>query len=222
VPARVLALFAKAPLRGQVKTRLCPPFTAEEAADLYEAMLLDILDQHAAATGAERVLWYTPQSSFDWFREHVPVGYRLLPQYGPDLAARMAHVFRVHHQEGYGRIVLRGTDSPTLPGEYVGQAFGLLERTALVLGPDPDGGYNLIGLRAPCESLFRVEMGRATVFEQTLEHARAAGLAFELLPPHHDVDTADDLARLAPELSESRTPRTFRQVQAARSRGVIP
>jgi len=219
VPASVLALFAKAPVPGQVKTRLCPPLSPEEAADLYRAMLLDVLDQHAAGTGAERVVWYTPPSSFAWFGANVPAGYRLLPQYGPDLAARMAHVVWVHHQEGYQRIVLRGTDSPTLPMDSIERAFVLLEGTDLVFGPDPDGGYNLIGLRAPCERLFQVEMSRSTVLEQTLGHARAAGLGFELLPPHHDVDTAEDLERLAPGLSESRTPRTLDWLRRAPPKG---
>jgi rSAM/selenodomain-associated transferase 1 len=212
----VLALFAKAPIPGQVKTRLCPPLSHEGAADLYRAMLLDVLDQHATSSGAERVVWYTPQSSYGWFRENVPAGYRLLPQFGPDLAARMAHVFRVHQLEGYVRVVLRGTDSPTLPGEWVERAFVLLDDTDLVLGPDRDGGYNLIGLRAPCERLFQLEMSRSTVLDETLEHARTERLRFELLPPHHDVDTAEDLERLAPGLSELRTPRTLRWLRTAR------
>jgi glycosyltransferase A (GT-A) superfamily protein (DUF2064 family) len=173
-------------------------------------MLLDVLDQHAGAEGFERVLWYTPPALFPWFRDHVPPRYRLLPQHGPGLAARMARAFQVHQWEGYDRIVLRGTDSPTLPEGTTERAFELLERVHLVLCPDLDGGYNLIGLRQPCADLFQIEMSQSTVLKETLDRARRAELAFELLPAHHDVDTAADLERLAPELSEDRTPRTLR------------
>jgi rSAM/selenodomain-associated transferase 1 len=177
-------------------------------------MLLDVLDQHAGAPGIERVVWYTPQSAFGWFRAEVPPVYRLLPQQGPDLGARMARAFQVHRWEGYGRIVLRGTDSPTLPQAAIERAFALLERVDLVLCPDLDGGYNLIGLREPCPSLFQIEMSRSTVLAQTLERARSAGLVVELLPTHYDVDTAADLERLGPELTEARTPRTLRWLRA--------
>ncbi len=213
---RVLALFAKAPEPGHVKTRLCPPLSSGAAADLYRAMLLDVLEQHAAARDLERVIWYTPTSSFAWFRDHAPSGYRLLPQYGTDLGARMAQVFRVHHAEGFRRIVLRGTDSPTLPEDRVPLAFEGLERSDLVVCPDLDGGYNLVGLRAPSPALFELQMSRASVLEKTLERAGKLGLAFEVLAPHYDIDTADDLERAILDLTAQRTPRTLHWVHTAR------
>ena len=214
----LLALFAKLPLPGQVKTRLCPPLSASEAASLYEAMLRDILDQHASLEGAERVLWFSPPEALSWFERAAPVGYGLRPQQGRDLAARMRRLFRVHAQEGYGRIVLRGTDSPTLPTERVSAAFEALERVDLVLCPDRDGGYNLIGLRHPCDELFELELGTAQVLERTVARAGEAGLCVEILPPHHDVDTAQDLMRIRDELSEALTPRTLDWLRNTRAR----
>lgn len=208
VRERVLALFAKAPVPGRVKTRLCPPLRPVEAAALYEAMLLDILDQHREAR-EDLALWYTPEGSLGWFRSHVPPVFRLLPQKGGDLGGRMAALFRTHHAEGKGRIVLRGTDSPTLPPERVAQSFELLERADLVISPDRDGGYNLIGLRAPCDPLFDRPLGGANVLEETVKKAEEEGLTLELLPEHYDVDTAEDLDRLARDVSERRTPRTL-------------
>ncbi len=214
----LLALFAKAPLPGQVKTRLCPPLSFSEAASLYEAMLLDILDQHASLEGAKRVLWFTPPEAASWFERTTPPGYRLRPQQGPDLAARMQRLFRAHAQEGYGRIVLRGTDSPTLPLERVSSAFEALERIDLVLCPDRDGGYNLIGLRHPCDELFELELSTAQVLERTVARASEAGLCVEILPPHQDVDTAQDLMRIRDELSEALTPRTLQWLRNTRAR----
>ncbi len=214
----LLALFAKAPLPGQVKTRLCPPLSFSEAASLYEAMLLDILDQHASLEGAKRVLWFTPPEAASWFERTTPPGYRLRPQQGPDLAARMQRLFRAHALEGFGRIVLRGTDSPTLPLERVSSAFEALERVDLVLCPDRDGGYNLIGLRHPCDELFELELSTAQVLERTVARASEAGLCVEILPPHQDVDTAQDLMRIRDELSEALTPRTLRWLRNTRAR----
>ena len=205
---RVLALFAKAPVPGEVKTRLSPRLSPERAAAFYEAMLLDVLDQHAAEADCELALWYTPAAASGWFEEHAPPRYRRLPQRGADLAERMAELFRFHAREGAERIVLRGTDSPTLPAARAREAFAALERFPVTLCPDRDGGYNLIGLREPHDPLFALEFSRASVLGATLARARELALACELLPAHHDVDTWDDLLQLGPELDPRRAPRT--------------
>lgn len=207
----VLALFAKAPVPGRVKTRLTPPLTPEQAAALYEAMLRDVLER-PAPDGVERAVWFTPGDARAWFADAAP-GYRLYVQEGDTLGERMREVFRRHAAEGCERIVLRGTDSPTLPDATVAGAFAALERVPLVLGPDRDGGYNLIGLRGPADELFEIEMSTGRVLEQTLARAAALGLSAECLPEHHDVDTFADLERLVPD---ARTPRTARWLRELR------
>jgi rSAM/selenodomain-associated transferase 1 len=209
--ADILALFAKAPVAGQVKTRLVPHLRAEEAAELYRAMLLDIACEHAESpptANVELALWYSPAEARAWFEAEMPGAYRLLPQRGPDLSARMAELFRTHTAEGAQRIVLRGTDSPTLPLDRVAEAFRRLEQTDLVLCPDRDGGYNLIGLRRACDPLFDLEMSTASVLDTTLQRAAELGLRCELLPPHYDVDTAEDLELLRRDTSPRRARRT--------------
>jgi rSAM/selenodomain-associated transferase 1 len=215
---RILALFAKAPFPGQVKTRLATEISLESAAALYEAMLLDILDQHGAERDCARALWFAPADARAWFERNAPAGYRLLPQSGAGLAERMAALFRFHADEGFDRIVLRGTDSPTLPLERVEQAFAALEFAELALCPDRDGGYNLIGLRSACDGLFALELSHAGVLSQTLANARSLGLRVELLPAHHDVDTHADWLRLVPELDPRLTPRTLKVSRTLLSR----
>jgi rSAM/selenodomain-associated transferase 1 len=212
----VLAVFAKAPVAGQVKTRLSPPLTLEQAAALYEAMLEDVVGQHAAPRDCERALWFWPESAGSWFARFEARGWTLHAQVGADLPARMAHLFRAHAAQGFERIVLRGTDSPTLPRARVREAFAALERAPLVLCPDRDGGYNLIGLRGPCDALFALELSHAGVLSQTLARARAQGLRADLLPGHCDVDTWADLERIAPDLDDVRTPHTRRVWTALR------
>ena len=206
----LLALFAKCPRPGEVKTRLVPELGAAGAAALYEAMLLDIVDQHAAPGASDRALWFSPDDAEPWFRENIPPAYRLLAQVGSDLPERMRALFRRHSQEGYTRIVLRGTDSPTLPAARIDEAFAALADSDLVLCPDLDGGYNLIGLCAPSDDIFDIPMSTESVLDQTVARAKAAGLRLRLLEPHHDVDVAADLGRLETGLDSARTPRTAR------------
>ncbi|HTO07207.1 MAG TPA: TIGR04282 family arsenosugar biosynthesis glycosyltransferase [Myxococcota bacterium] len=206
---RVLALFAKAPVPGAAKTRLSPPLTPERAAGLYEAMLLDVLDQHARAPDCELALWFTPDDAEPWFAAHAPSRYRRVAQRGASLAERMRESFRTHAAEGFERMVLRGTDSPTLPLARVEAAFAALDHSPVVLCPDRDGGYNLIGQSTPNDALFELELSRASVLAATLARARELGLACELLPAHHDVDTWQDVLQLASELDPAHTPRTL-------------
>ncbi len=204
----MLALFAKAPVPGEVKTRLSPHLSAEQSARLYEAMLLDVLDQHAGEADCELALWYAPEGAAAWFESRAPSGCKLHAQAGPGLAERMVAAFRFHRAEGFEQIVLRGTDSPTLPRARVAEAFAALEHAPIVLCPDRDGGYNLIGLREAHDALFALEFSRASVLGATLARARELALACELLPAHYDVDTWADLVRLGPELDPRCTPRT--------------
>jgi rSAM/selenodomain-associated transferase 1 len=213
---RILCLFAKAPRPGAVKTRLSPPLTAAQAADLYAAMLLDVVDVSARLEGMELALWHDPPQARDWFAQHVPSRFRLLPQRGQGLGERMAALFETHAAEGFDRIVLRGTDSPTLPPERIHEAFDALEDVNVVTCPDLDGGYNLIGLRAAHSQLFELEMSTESVLSQTREQARRAGLSWSELPPHHDVDVAEDLDRLRGEKAERIAPRTYAWLQRQR------
>jgi rSAM/selenodomain-associated transferase 1 len=206
---RVLGLFAKAPVPGQVKTRLSPPLSPEDCASLYEAMLLDVIGQHARESACELALWYWPPEARSWFELHVPGAFELRPQRGSTLGARLAFAFREHAARGCGRIVVRGTDSPTLPLARVAEAFEALDRVDLVLCPDRDGGYNLVGLRQPCDALFEIELSTGTVLEQTRSRAERLGLRTLALPAHHDVDRYGDLERIRSELTPALTPRTL-------------
>ena len=206
----VLVLFAKEPRPGRVKTRLCPPLSPESAAHLYESMLLDIVDQRAGGADVDLAVCFTPAEARPWFQRHLPVDYTLSAQQGESLAARMRAAFNAYAEAGYGRIVLRGTDSPTLPDARTFDAFSALEEADLVLCPDLDGGYNLIGLREPRDELFEIEMSTGSVLEQTQAGAERLGLRQVVLPGHHDVDHWSDLRRLDANDSLDRAPRTRR------------
>ena len=193
-----LVVFAKQPLPGQVKTRLCPPFTPEQAADFYACMLEDVLAttmRASAALGLVPVLALQPPEAAAAFA--APAGLRCEPQHGVDLGARMEHAFARELAAGHGPVLLRGSDSPTLTQGTLAAALVALARSDLVICPDRDGGYNLVGLRRPAPGLFSHPMSTASVLADTLVRAQKVGLTHAVLPAGFDIDTAPDLALLA-------------------------
>lgn len=201
-----LVIFTKAPIPGEVKTRLCPPLTPDEAASLHGSFVLDAAERSnqtvKGAHGAlDRYLACAPSRDHVFFKVlEGRYGFRLLNQVGKDLGARMAQVFESLFAEGYQRVLLVGTDVPTLPGGYYTQAFRQLETHDLVLGPAQDGGYHLIGLTRPVPELFLgMPWSTDQVLALTTSKAKALGLKTVLLPVCRDVDTIEDLKALIDE-----------------------
>lgn len=199
---KALLIFAKKPHPGKVKTRLVPPLSSKQAAELYDCMMGDILAKVANCPFlAGRFLFY---EEADRAREYFvgrTQGMTCLPQRGIDLGEKMAEAFRAVFAQGYGAAVVIGTDAPDLPVNFIEMAFRRLEGSdcEAVYGPCNDGGYYLLGMRKLHSQLFRdVPWSTSAVLEVSLQKAREAGIAFSLLPPWHDVDTATDLER--PEL----------------------
>ena len=196
----ILVVFAKRPQAGRVKTRLCPPFTPDQAAEFYACMLDDVLESSSyAATqlGLALGLAVHPPEACDLLARRAPRGTRILAQRGDDLGERMGRAVEEAHAAGFAPVLLRGSDSPALGPDALRSAVEVLSRADGVIGPDRDGGYNLVGLRRPVPSLFAHAMSTAGVLEETRARARARGLDFELLPPGFDIDTVADLALLA-------------------------
>lgn len=201
-----VVLFAKAPRPGAVKTRLCPPLSPTMAARLYRCFLLDALDRVRTVDGTTPAVAYAPRRSRRFFAAARP-GMLLIPQTGADLGARMAGVFQRLFGQGFEAVVLIGADSPTLPPDYLRRAIRALDDVGVdgVIGPSEDGGYYLIGLRQPCPELFAgIAWSTARVMDQTLARARRSGRRLRTLPAWYDVDTVEDLRRLAAELKGRR------------------
>jgi glycosyltransferase A (GT-A) superfamily protein (DUF2064 family) len=118
----------------------------------------------------------------------------MVAQRGAGLAERLAAAQADLHAAGYGRVLLIGADCPTLDAAYLRDAAGLLDRAEVVLGPACDGGYTLIGSRAPEPGLFEVTMSTPRVLRDTQARARALGRSTALLDPRHDLDVIADFA----------------------------
>lgn len=200
-----LLVVAKKPAPGQTKTRLCPPLTPAQAADLYECFLRDTLDAMRKVSGVECVIAYQPEDAKDYFQLLAP-DMSLTHQRGMTLGERLDDLLTEALVGGSQKAVVMDSDSPTLPVEFLSKAFEKLRETDIVLGPTTDGGYYLIGLKKPQPRLLRqVQMSTSHVLSDTLALAETSGLTVSLLPTWYDVDTITDLYRLENELTEMRT-----------------
>jgi uncharacterized protein len=196
---QALAIFAKTPHPGHVKTRLTPPLSPEEGAGLYRCMLLDTVSR-VASLGIDTFIFYDGDRRF--FSEALP-NTSILPQEGDDLGTRLERAFTRLHLLGYQTRTVIGSDAPDLPLAYITESFRLMnEGSDTVFGPAEDGGYYLVALRGSYGSLFRdIPWSGSSVLETSLERANDSGLSAALLPRWYDVDGYDDLHR--PGLSEA-------------------
>ena len=198
-----LVIFAKAPVPGQVKTRLCPPLTPDEAATLHGSFVLDTLERTRAAVmklklPLDRYLACAPSSTLVFFKimeERQAV--KLMDQEGENLGERMSRAFDRMFEKGYRRVLIVGADVPSLPLDHYTQALAQLEKHDVALGPALDGGYYLIGLNKPAPGLFEgIPWSTDRVLSVTRDKAAGLGLSVGLLPEWRDIDTIDDLKSL--------------------------
>ena len=201
-----LGLMAKAPLVGEVKTRLVPPLTAHEAAELNICFLRDMAANIEGITktpAASGLVVYTPAGSESAFAGVVPDEFELLLQRGPTLGDRLCNATDDLLRQGYGAVCLINSDSPTLPRSILVRAMESLARDGdrVVLGAAEDGGYYLIGLKHAHRQLFNgIPWSTSDVLARTIERAAEINLPVELLPAWYDVDDRDTLAQLCAEL----------------------
>jgi rSAM/selenodomain-associated transferase 1 len=204
LPVTVIVI-AKMPVPGQVKTRLTPPFSPQEAALLARAALTDTLEVVAATPVARRVLALAaaePESVPGW----VPDGFEVIPQRGGGLDERLAAAFTDAYAGGMP-MVLIGMDTPQVTPDLLADAATPLVsgEADAVLGPAADGGFWLLGLRAPNWSLLHgVPMSRSDTGQEQLARLRSAGLRVALMPELTDVDFAQDAMRVAAGIPRSR------------------
>jgi rSAM/selenodomain-associated transferase 1 len=207
-----MAVMAKAPRSGEVKTRLVPPLRADEAAILSTCFLKDITANFVAASRRVPVAGYiafSPPGSEDVFRALVPREIQLLASRRIGLGHSLLDATEDLLAIGYGASCLVNADSPTLPTSFLVEAAKALQAPGdrVVLGPASDGGYYLIGLKQPHRRLFEdIAWSTEQVFRQTVERAVSIGLDVVTLPLWYDVDDAVSLTWLCHEVLTGRRP----------------
>lgn len=200
-PLPVVLVMAKAPVPGLVKTRLEPLLGPHGCAALQVELLRTVVAT-ALAGGFPTLVATTPQDALDDVGRLLPAHVAVLAQSGGDLGQRMrAAVLEMAagSADPARGVLVVGTDVPTLTPETFRCAAAGLTDHDVVLGPALDGGYYLVGLRAPQPEVFDLPpslWGGPQVLSATLQRCTAAGLTVRQLPPHRDLDTPADAAAL--------------------------
>lgn len=214
----IVIVMAKGPRPGDVKTRLVPPLTEAEAAELAMCFLRDtvlnvrrIIDQVMLA--------YAPADARALLETILPPGLLWFEQKGRNLGERLESVATHVSDLGFRPFIILGADSPTLPSSLIQQALNSLTsgHADISLGPTTDGGYYLVGLNRAVPGLFQnIDWSTSLTYEQTVVNAAAFNLRLHALPMWYDVDTPADLSRLNEEMSSGdetarmRAPDTYR------------
>ncbi len=217
--SRALLVMAKRPQAGSTKTRLQPELSAEQAADLYECFLHDVLDTVRALDGVTPLLAVWPDDGDGYFAQHAP-DIEVVPQLGASLNERLNHVLTVTLSR-FDSVAAINSDSPTLPGGLLDAAFGSIETRGVdaAFGPAEDGGYYLIALQQPRpELILGVTMSTPTVLADTLAKAETEGLNVVVGEPWYDVDTPADLQRLRADLRDPTVAATAPRTATALAR----
>lgn len=193
-----LFVFAKAPIAGQVKTRLQPAYTATQAAEIAAVLISETVALAVAHWDGPIYLSTPPDTTHPLFSELASrYAISLRAQQGSDLGARM-HEAIAYGVAQHGAAAVIGCDVPHCPGATLREASERLARGGAVLGPSADGGYYLVGLMQARPELFTgVAWGGADVLATTMTRARAVGVEFEMLTALRDIDTPADLAAAA-------------------------
>jgi uncharacterized protein len=201
-----LAVMTKAPQAGQVKTRLVPPLTPNEAAELNKCFLRDTaaaISNATAKTDAFGIAVYTPIGAESAYKGILAADFSLLPQRGDKFGDRLYLAAADLFKCGFESVCLIDSDSPTVSAENFAQAVKLLRSRGdrIVLGPCDDGGYYLIGLKKSHKELFeRIDWSTERVLAQTRQRAHEIDVEVKLLQPGFDVDDGPSLRRLCDEL----------------------
>jgi len=208
-----LVLMAKAPREGEVKTRLIGTLSPAEVTELYLNFLRDTFalmeEVQAERESLALALCYTPEGEEEAFEEVEREGSLMLAQRGKDLGERLANCFTDLFELGFDSVAVIGADTPTLPADYLYEAFEKLSDVTgendVVIGPAEDDGYYLVGMRKLHQKIFEdIPWSTGGVLGATQERVREARLNLISLPAWYDVDTPAELARLREELNSGK------------------
>ena len=189
----LLLIFIKNPKPGKVKTRLAETVGKDKAYQIY----LDLLNytiSEAMKVDSARQVWYS--SYIDRDDKIDEDSFQKSVQSGKDLGEKMMNAFAQGFKDGYGKIVIIGSDCPEIAASIIEDAFEKLDECDVVLGPSEDGGYYLLGMRQLIPELFsNIDWSTERVLQQTMFAIQQKKLTWHQLPVLNDIDTEEDLIK---------------------------
>lgn len=187
-----IVMFARAPVKGQVKTRLIPALGEQGALDMHMKLMnrqIEVLNNFELCPIQLWVDQFQEHAVFKTFKGEVKL------QKGAGLGEKMLHAAE-DVLRGSTKVVIIGSDCPGIDKGYLELALLELDKSAndVVLGPALDGGYVLIAMKYPHREIFQnIDWGSEYVLEQTINKLDHYGLGYSTLPALRDIDTAEDL-----------------------------
>jgi rSAM/selenodomain-associated transferase 1 len=203
--SRSIVIFANAPEKGRVKSRIAADLGPEVALTAYKT-----LAEHAVAAASHvdwcrKMIAYSPNGTGDTMRDWFGEMFDYLAQGDGDLGRRMLAALERAFSDGADRVILIGVDCPGVTESVIGEAFNRLETADVVVGPSFDGGYYLIGMKKPQKALFTdIPFGTGDTLQKTLATARKSGIRVSLLEWKRDVNTGDAWKAVSKSLTETK------------------
>jgi rSAM/selenodomain-associated transferase 1 len=193
---KALITFVKAPVPGTVKTRLQVDVGAEKTVEIYKSFVSELTSKCTRLKGIDRFLGCAPSADHVFLKGIAGThGMETFDQRGEGLGERIFNAFRHCSRKGYSELVLIGSDSPSMPVDYIRKAFSALKRNDLVIGPCFDQGLYLIGVtRSRINKISRtIQLDTGRDVSVILEKTSASDIKLSMLPFWYDVDNINDL-----------------------------
>ena len=224
-----VGIMCKTPTAGASKTRLSPPLSSAECAEISACFITDLantIDQISRTGDVVPYAVYTPQGSEEALRRLLPESFRLVLQCDGDFGQRLLQGTIDLLDAGHSGAILVNSDSPTLPAAVLQQAVDAVgDGDNVTLSPAVDGGYTLIGLSKPHVHLFEdIPWSTSEVYRLTLQRAQEISLTAQIVHGWYDVDDKHSLQMLEDELSGKRldfVAENVKGAEAPETRGFI-
>lgn len=202
-PEMSLIIFARFPLPGKVKTRLAGDIGDGPASEFYKLCAEHVFrESDRLSARVQRYLFYSDPEDAEEMQHWGGPRFNYVAQAGSDLGRRLENAFGTVFEHGAQKAIVLATDVPGLSAEVVDEAFRALDSSDVVLGPCPDGGYYLLGMKKLYKELFaNISWSTDQVLNETAEAMRKLGLTVRRLPALADIDTGEDLRRWHEEVS---------------------
>lgn len=192
-----VVIFAKNPKPGNVKTRIGIFLGHDYSCQIYEAMLLDLIEKIRFQNSWSCHFYIYPPDEIKSFGDTYNLSPDcVFPQQGPDLGIRMYNSFVEQINLGADEIICIGSDIPAISLDHIDSAFSILSSSDSVFGPAADGGYYLIGFRKKAVSDFyfsEIKWSSCTVFSDTVDRIALMGFTHKSINTLRDLDDLSDL-----------------------------
>lgn len=189
-----IILFLKYPVKGKVKTRLAKSIGDEKAVRLYKKLAENVLESISNLTNSYKYIFYSEKEEKDLIRNWIKEKYFFAAQNGEDLGERMKNAFNLVFSHGAKNVIIIGSDIPDLSKEIIDEAIDKLDENDIVIGPSPDGGYYLLGMKKDSPFLFdKIIYSTSSVLDETIEKIKENKLTYHILQTLEDIDTEDEL-----------------------------